>query len=733
MSKFELIAMMGILAALYAPSMSAQSDEPLLTEQKMEALVANIEEMYYTAQKALQTYPSDRLDPKLILETQEFDADLIIKWVREQTRWVPYQGVLRGARGVMLDRTGNTLDRSLLLHTLLLAAGFDARLVRSQLSTADVQRLRGTMLLEKIPPLDTENLPTKRGKAVARKATKQAADLGTLLALSKTEETAVDLAGMRDHWWVEFKDGQEWQTADIHLPSDGSVPQPKASSYFQADDLPDELFHKVTIRVVVEQFDKGQLREAIPLEHSFRAANGTSQHLELFYVPYGFENPDENASDEDRIATIAQTAQDWLPVLRTRDDQISQSGFSQYGQLERNPAKPAVQRKFDSSASALQNLGHSAPANDSILSAMRIEYQLDVPGQEPFIVKREIFDLIGPDGRINESLGTFSLTDKSRLSRGLALFTQTRILAISSDLPLDALEHAELDLWARHGHQIAALVRLMHDPSVEEPLERLASQTLPLLDLMQLLNARKEFFRFRKNSYLGTPNIVTTHDYLTSDDQLDSVVAVDIVFNQIGVVASGGDDARIRLEQGVLDTLLESNLTSGSSRSHNTAVLFESRGTTPWKLQEQGSPLSKQRPEAWARMRAAMESGYAVVAPDSYDADTEPAWWEIDADSGMTLGIGKNGWGVVATEDTIQRGGTSVGLKEVTKKQGIKVGCRIVQAAGYIEAAVDVVEPEPWFAEQDRKLHAWRMNQKWRAKHLRTIADLDRLMEQQCK
>jgi hypothetical protein len=244
-------------------------------------------------------------------------------------------------------------------------------------------------------------------------------------------------------------------------------------------------------------------------------------------------------------------------------------------------------------------------------------------------------------------------------------------------------------------------------------------------------NSRKEFFRFRNRTFVETPNIVTSHDYMFMDGQINSGFAVDIVSNQIGV--SGQEGARVRLEQGVLDTLLESEMPGTSGDSSNTAVLFENRGSTPWNVQQGDSALAAQSPEAWARMHKVIESGRIVVAPAQYAAGTEPAWWEIDSTSGLALGIGRNGWGVEATENSLQRGGTSAGMKEVTKKQGMKVSCRIVQAAGYIDAAVDVVEPEPWFAAQDRKLHTWRMNQKWRAKHLRTIGDLDRMMEKGCK
>ena len=58
----------------------------------------------------------------------------LFEWVRGSPYWVPYRGSLRGPTGVLMDRLGSSLDRSLLLAELLRTAGHQARLVRAELS-----------------------------------------------------------------------------------------------------------------------------------------------------------------------------------------------------------------------------------------------------------------------------------------------------------------------------------------------------------------------------------------------------------------------------------------------------------------------------------------------------------------------------------------------------------------------------------------------------------------------
>ena len=62
------------------------------------------------------------------------------EWVRDNTTLDPYVGVLRGARGTLFTRGGNTLDRALLLGELVGARGSDWTIATGDL-TDDAARL----------------------------------------------------------------------------------------------------------------------------------------------------------------------------------------------------------------------------------------------------------------------------------------------------------------------------------------------------------------------------------------------------------------------------------------------------------------------------------------------------------------------------------------------------------------------------------------------------------------
>jgi len=78
--------------------------------------------------------PRDLWDPEYVVNQLGPDPQALFEWVRDNTHWIPYRGVLRGPVGVLMDRQGNSLDRALLLATLLEKAGHTVRLARKELS-----------------------------------------------------------------------------------------------------------------------------------------------------------------------------------------------------------------------------------------------------------------------------------------------------------------------------------------------------------------------------------------------------------------------------------------------------------------------------------------------------------------------------------------------------------------------------------------------------------------------
>lgn len=257
----------------------------------------------------------------------------------------------------------------------------------------------------------------------------------------------------------------------------------------------------------------------------------------------------------------------------------------------------------------------------------------------------------------------------------------TRILMTGSFLPLVVMQKTSLEMWARQGPQLAAFARLIADPDAEEPLGRFYREPLVALDLLGFAITRAGVSRHRDVVYQGRPNIFSTRYFPEIGDELVITRAVDLVSNEVGVVLGDHRAGTIRLEQGVLDTLLEVALSPTDGTPNNTAGLFSKRGdaTGPWSVIRDWPENSRLSASARARMAAAVAAGRTVVAPEWIGAEHEPAWWEIDTATGTTLGVGSRGWGVMV-EDATSRSIATLGAREGTRKIGIQVSCKMLIA-----------------------------------------------------
>lgn len=68
-------------------------------------------------------------------------ASDIFKWVKQNVQFQPYNGELRGARGVLVDTSGNSVDQALLLAELLQHRGYTVRFVRGRYTNTQVDEL----------------------------------------------------------------------------------------------------------------------------------------------------------------------------------------------------------------------------------------------------------------------------------------------------------------------------------------------------------------------------------------------------------------------------------------------------------------------------------------------------------------------------------------------------------------------------------------------------------------
>jgi hypothetical protein len=87
--------------------------------EERRAFLERIDRVLASLEAARRELPRDAFDLQGVVEVAGRDPVKLFEWVRDRTVWVPYSGTLRGATGVLLDRMGNSLDRSLLLADLL--------------------------------------------------------------------------------------------------------------------------------------------------------------------------------------------------------------------------------------------------------------------------------------------------------------------------------------------------------------------------------------------------------------------------------------------------------------------------------------------------------------------------------------------------------------------------------------------------------------------------------------
>lgn len=112
----------GLALSVVAPAAATQADsdtvlsapDTRLSEAESDTLIDEIKQAVVEAEefsKALSN--NDHFDLSFVVEAQGFEPEKLLDWVTNETRWTPYPGRLRGSSGVLMDRRGNSLDRSL--------------------------------------------------------------------------------------------------------------------------------------------------------------------------------------------------------------------------------------------------------------------------------------------------------------------------------------------------------------------------------------------------------------------------------------------------------------------------------------------------------------------------------------------------------------------------------------------------------------------------------------------
>jgi len=704
----RMLMLFWVTLALSAFQVQAQATDATLapgqarmSEQEANEAIDRLKEIATDAENWARAFPSSHLRLEPVLEQCDYDPVKIFQWIGTETVWVPYQGSLRGARGVLMDRRGNSLDRSHLLAQLLLEAGFEARLARSRLNPETARTLleaqtaaTGNM---------AASVPDKQVKKEVldnqREVAAQAQDLAAIAGLDGNAQSGLQaeqfLADLTDHWWVQVKDGGDWQDLDPMAADGKMIAGVEKPSILSLDKLPDDVHHRLEIKLVIERWQAGQLVEEVPMSHKFAVDEAPPlSYLEMGFMPFSEEWVSLDNADEGLSAVqIADTSGFWRPYLKLNGEFIRGKWFNASGNLEA-PVKRANVKKLSAANAALSALGGKPPekAPETFLTAAWFEYVTTDPGNRGERVRREIFDLLGQYRHTADIPGQLTLTSPLKRNRGLALLSHTSGLVLNSTPHPEAVDQFAFDTFVRNKNVFISLVYIAAGWGDDKrvPIAMGRADFRPI-DLMAMAALRNLWSRHGDHIYIDRINLLSSHLIRPIEDDGEATkFAPDIVINHVGVAPGAPQEPRLaRLEQGVLDTLVETRF-SRSEESFNTFRHFQARskGAKDWipvTGTAMGTALPKDFPAADSgRMMAAAKNGDVVVAsPAVYEFGGHrfASWWQVDPDNGTTLGRGYRGWGTEMTETLETETVATRETAPVAKQTGKNVACKVLDAA----------------------------------------------------
>lgn len=617
--------------------------------------------------------PRTEFEPAALAASLGKDPQKHFEWVRDRTWWAPYRGLLRGSRGVMLDRVGSNLDRAVLLGDLLRHAGHAVRLAHATLPEEQAREF-----VEKVRPVpaqrfaeaaDTRSAELKQ--AQTRAETLVESQTQTILAALKSSappqqsDDSTAVAAMRDHWWVEYEKGGEWVALDVLLSDSKAgaiLAESTSTSQWKLGDaapsIPDSEWHTVDIRVVLERYEAGETTEKVLIATSLRPAERLGSALRLSHAPVPWPDalPDPDADPKAfKDAALAVTM--WIPVLKIGDEEFVHTAFTNEGELQ-SDLENAV--SVLSKAGGLQVAsgmdmalgGFSPDEARPAATAEWIDYEIIVPGSQNQRFRRPVFDLLGPARRASKAADFDGTPDLRKLERFEALWAPTDILLQAADFTGEFV--ADLQVADLVENQ-AALKDLAHEKDPAKSRE-LAAELLRHIEIWGPLPNyvlwRSSLGTSAGDSFINRPNV------LHHRGGRAVVNAGPGAFREVIDVASNpggtrpgytGSSFELRVRQGVADTVAEMlALGADAGMAENTAAVFSrlpannNRGMLIAAGDEAAARALPWPEDEIARVAADVGAGYTVLVPREavmINDQQRVGWWRVDPATGETVGV----------------------------------------------------------------------------------------------
>jgi hypothetical protein len=618
-----------------------------------------------------RTFDLDHVRPAPFAAALGNDPERIFAFVRDAVAFESYRGALRGPRGTLLALAGNSVDRALLVASLLEASGQKVRFAHGTLPESLARSLVDSMWTERrtrsaaaeeaaTPPEpsrapDTLEASVRHNYALLREHLQRA-------EIPAGSEAAADATAMvreaQDHVWVQWRRGDEWIDLDPSF-ADSAIGRAHAPAEETWDSLPESLYHRLELRVAIEEQTGGEVAPREVLRRDARAADLSGSDLLLSHQPENWAGPAQNVQAA-LSAAITDTGRIKPVLLVDGQESVEGQPFNQ---------RPPATRGIGGIGNLLSGAGSRTPV--AIAIAAHITLAFVDPGGSRAEVTRELFDRLGPARR----LATKPLSPEEVQAKAGA-DDAFDVSAAAYDLFVTTGPIASVHLEGAHAAEGT-------DGDIAAAPKRIG-QTFALVSDALLEGLRARGVR----AYPDSPRV-----FVADVSQLEKTprLSFDLRHDRARVVTrdpTPGMTFHARMLRGVVDGVLERVLfeyLSAPQPALSTSLLFElaQLAGIPPKLvttEEQLASLELEE-DARARLHREIAGGSSALVPERpvpLSGLPRSAWWRIDPRSGEVVAVTDEGLHQViverrVTEDTTTHQVTVVERRYFVQGRGDRV------------------------------------------------------------
>jgi len=541
------------------------------------------------------------------------------KLVRDAIRTEPSRFPLKTAEGVQWGRSGNSLEKALLLAQLLQDRGLKVQIAEGELDDQAAAKLLGSMF--------------PAGKTFSYKS-------GVPVSNPAEEPRLVSV--VKRHFWVQKAENDSWFDLDPSFP--GAEPGHAFAQVTNTFDPSDEAL-KTKISIVLEyaSADSGELQPVLSWDGKMEEA--ANQPLSLTIVAKFQKSAEESEEEAGGVGgvfgglggesskkkkTQAGETVSYNAALTVKGEGVADGQFSpEKGQIK----KLVIRMKFES-------------LDEVVSESERVLFEKTGTDTEPPIFQRHAI-LIAPNkipaevwqGRLK------TVSDKSVLAD-----VKSRIEEIKKSLKSNKVDQTTLeksaDLEQKLGDELGFLLTMVFASTSDDQTE-------------------KEAAALSVSTYYQVPRVLICS---FSGDQETSQAAFDLRQDRIEAVPLPGQALTMKRTylygRGVMESILEGKLIgrlTGKPALTTASLMPEAAQKKipirSYSLLEKKNISQIGPPDSVSeKLLSALDSGRIVIVPDEgieWQGKQRWGWWDIDPGTMETVGVMDTGLHQAVLERTI--------------------------------------------------------------------------------